>query len=64
MSTKKKEQYLDSTVECPQCGESCLIVYELKSNQYLFECQDCGTYGADTDLSSAFQQTASAIGDV
>ncbi len=27
------------------------------------QCQDCGFDGADTDLSSALHQTASAIGD-
>lgn len=59
----KKEQYLDSTVECPQCGESRLNVYKLKSNRYLCECQACGIYGAGPDFSSALHQTASAIGD-
>ena len=60
---QQKELYLDSTVECPQCGESRLNVYKLKSDRFLCECQACGIYGAGTDFSSALHQTAGAIGD-
>lgn len=60
---QQKEQYLDSTVECPQCGESCLNVYKLKSDRFLCECQACGIFGTGTDFSSALHQTAGAIGD-
>ena len=60
---QQKELYLDSTVECPQCGESRLNVYKLKSDRFLCECKACGIYGAGTDFSSALHQTAGAIGD-
>lgn len=60
---QKKLVFLDSTVECPQCGEHALNVYKLHSQRYLCECQQCGIYGEGADFSSALHQTAAAIGD-
>jgi Zn ribbon nucleic-acid-binding protein len=60
---QQKKQFLESTHQCPQCGEKELNIYKLENSSYLCECQNCGIYGSGDNFSSALNQTASAIGD-
>lgn len=58
----EKEKHYLTTEECPQCDLKELKVYNINNN-YLCECQDCGTYGKGKTYKDATTAIINAFGD-